>query len=85
MVNNERTVPVRSPRPGTVSTRVPCDKKDNAGNEVHTAIQRGTRDIVVLAPPLEVALANNKLEYEPDREPGRVVDARRRRDEGYTD
>lgn len=51
----------------------------------HTAIQRGTCDIVVLAPPRKAALANDKLEYEPDREPGRVVDARRWRDKGYTD
>jgi hypothetical protein len=76
--------------------RVPClcDHPDQLAhayhetkleNKTHTAIQCGTRDIVVLAPPLKIALANDKLEYEPDREPGRVVDARRWRDEGYTD
>lgn len=54
-------------------------------SKTHTAIQRGTRDIVVLAPPPKIALANEILEYEPDREPGRVVDARCWRDEGYTD
>lgn len=41
-----------------------------------TTVQRGTRNVVVLAPPCEVALANDELEHEPDGEPGRVIDAR---------
>jgi hypothetical protein len=79
MVNSDSTVPVRSRNPGTIST---FSRKDEIGR---TAIQRGTSDIVVFAPPLEIPLANDKLEYEPDCEPGRVVDASCRRDEGYTD
>jgi hypothetical protein len=45
-----------------------------------TTVQRGTRNVVVLAPPCEVALANDELEHEPDCKPGRVVDSRRGRD-----
>ncbi len=53
--------------------------------KAHTAIQRGTSDVIILHPPLEVALADKKLEYEPNRKPGRIVDTRRWRNEGYTD
>jgi hypothetical protein len=44
-----------------------------------STVQRGTRNVVVLAPPCEVALANDELEHEPDCKPGRVIDSRRGR------
>jgi len=65
-------VPVHNP---TISQHQGAVTRDG-DMKTQTAIQRGARDVVVLAPPCEVALANDELEHEPDGEPGRVIDAR---------
>ena len=48
--------------------------------ETHTDIHSSTRDVIEFRPPLEIAPAYPILEYEADKDPRRVVDARRGRD-----
>ncbi len=62
------------------ATRELQREEDNHHRNDCSAVQCGAEHVVELAPPRKIALADEVLEYEADREPRRIVDSRRRRD-----